>query len=176
MGNYYDGELYFKLKDDTPKDVLHDLLLLSSEEYSIENFTVIQNEKWGKHERYDYPAYNLKLKKSNDHEFYLFKVVFCMKGYRTYGDDLGEDIYDFLKQYIDKSVYDMSDGGFIGRVYDEDDTYDKTFYVEYDLFNQEIKRRKYLCNKDCFCFKENNLCEKYDICKRAYELGKQMKE
>lgn len=127
-------------------------------------------------ERYDYPAYDLKFKKCNDHEFYLFKVVFCMKGYRTYGDDLGEDIYDFLKQYIDKSVYDMSDGGFIGRVYDEDDTYDKTFYVEYDLFNQEIKRRKYLCNKDCFCFKENNLCEKYDICKRAYELGKQMKE
>ena len=33
MGNYYDGKLFFGLKKDIPKDVFHDLLLLSSEYY-----------------------------------------------------------------------------------------------------------------------------------------------
>lgn len=47
MGNYYDGKLSFALKEDTPKDVIHDLLLLSSECYSLSYFEVLQNEKWG---------------------------------------------------------------------------------------------------------------------------------
>lgn len=40
MGNYYDGKLFFGLKEDIPKDVLHDLLLLSSEDYSSLDFLV----------------------------------------------------------------------------------------------------------------------------------------
>lgn len=47
MGNYYDGKLFFGLKKDIPKDVFHDLLLLSSEDYSSLDFLVLQNEKWG---------------------------------------------------------------------------------------------------------------------------------
>lgn len=171
MSNYYEGKLNFRLKEDIPKDILHDLLLLSSEEYSRENFIVLQNEKWGRHERYDYPNYNLKLKKCDEHEFYLFEIDFCMKGYRIGTDDLGQDIYDFLKSYIDESVYDMSDGGYIGRIHDDDDTYDKNFYVNYDIFKREIEKRKYLCNADCYYHKENCLCDKYVVCKRAYQLG-----
>ena len=154
MSNYYEGKLNFILKEDIPKDILHDLLLLSSEEYSRENFIVLQNEKW---------------------EFYLFEIDFCMKGYRIGTDDLGQDIYDFLKSYIDESVYDMSDGGYIGRIHDEDGTYDKSFYVNYDIFNCEIEKRKYLCNADCYYHKENCLCDKYVVCKRAYQLGEQNK-
>ena len=173
MGNYYDGKLSFALKEDTPKDVIHDLLLLSSECYSLSYFEVLQNEKWGKHKGYDYPNYRLQLKKYNGHdECYLFETDFCMKGYRVDGDCLGEDIYEFLKQYIDETYYDMSDGGYIGRIYDEDDTYNKTFYVDYTKFNKELEKRRHLCNSDCCYYREGVLCDKYIVCERAYCLGK----
>lgn len=174
MGNYYDGKLFFGLKEDIPKDVLHDLLLLSSEDYSSLDFLVLQNEKWGKHKGYNYPNYKFQLRKSNDHEYYLFEIDFCMKGYRNGDDYLAEDIYEFLKQYIDESVYDMSDGGYIGRIHDEDGTYDKTFYINYDDFNKELERRKYLCSEDCYYYQKAVLCDKYDICKRAYQIGRKL--
>lgn len=173
MGNYYEGTLRFGLRSDIPKDVFHDLMLLSNKKYSIEDFKILKNEKWGKHERYDFPCYEFNLTNYNGREFYLFEVGFCMKGYRINEDDLGEDIYEFLKPYIDTTVYDMSDGGFIGEVSDEDDTYEKQFYVDYDILIKEIKKRAHLCNSNCFYFKCNTLCKKYNICKRAYELGRQ---
>lgn len=172
MGNYYEGTLRFKLKTDIPKDIFHDLLLLSSGDYLITDFIVLKNEKWGKHERCDFPNYSLNLKNRNGYEHYLFEVDICMKGYRAYGDDLGEDIYEFLKPYIDTTVYDMLDGGFIGEVHDEDRTYKKHFYADYDNVMKEIKNRSYLCNDTCNYFKNNTLCKNYDICKRAYKTGK----
>lgn len=169
MGNYYEGRMTFNLKKDLPKELLYELKILSSgSEHSTEYFKVLKDTKWLRHERYDYPEYILYI----EDRCYVFDIKFCMKGYRYEGYNLGEDIYEFLKQYIDKSMYDMSGGGYIGRIQDEDETYDKTFYVDYDLFYNEIERRKFLCNKDCWYFRENNLCDKYTVCERAYELGK----
>lgn len=175
MGNYYEGKLCFGIKENIPKDVLHDLLLLSNNSFLQENFAVLQNTKWGNHERYDYPSYNIQLKKYGKYAFYLFEIDFCMKGYCINGDDLGEDIYEFLKQYIDEYVYDMSDGGYIGRITDEDETYDKSFYVNYDKFNSKKEERKHLCNDNCRYYEEDVLCDKYNICDRAYQLGKKQK-
>ena len=130
---------------------MYELKILSSgKECPIEYFKVLKNTKWIKHERYDYPGYNLYL----EDDYYVFDIHFCMKGYRYDEYDLGQDIYEFLKQYIDETYYDMSDGGYIGRIYDEDDTYDKTFYVDYTKFNKELEKRRHLCNSDCCYYRE----------------------
>lgn len=169
MGNYYEGNMRFILKKDLPEDLLYELKILSSgKECPIEYFKVLKNTKWIKHERYDYPGYNLYL----EDDYYVFDIHFCMKGYRYDEYDLGQDIYEFLKQYIDETYYDMSDGGCIGRIYDEDDTYDKTFYVDYTKFNKELEKRRHLCNSDCCYYREGVLCDKYIVCERAYCLGK----
>lgn len=168
MGNYYEGNMTFVLKKDLPEDLLHELETLSGAKYSRENFKVLENTKWIKHEQYDYPIYDLYVEK----EYYVFDICFCMKKYCYDEYDLGQDIYDFLKQYIDESEYDMSDGGYIGRIHDEDDTYDKSFYIDYTAFNKELERRKYMCNNDCDYYRQGVLCDKYEVCERAYCLGK----
>ena len=178
MGNYYEGNLCFCLKNDTPKDILYDLAMISEREnnYHTENLKVLNDTKWGKHNRFNYPSYFFERKEYDNYNFYSFEVNFCTKGYLYKNDDLGQDIYDFLKPYIDESVYDMTIGGYIGNVEDEDGTYNKSFFINYDYFNEEVNRRKYLCNENCYYYKNDILCNKYLMCKRAYDLGKNNKK
>ena len=42
-----------------------------------------------------------------------------MKGYMYLGDDLGQDIYDFLYPYFNSDILDEADGGYIGTIEDD---------------------------------------------------------
>ncbi len=138
MGNYYEGQLIFKLKENIPKDLLHDLIKLS-EGCDKDDLKSLNNKHWYNHEKFDYPSYIFSKEEWNNHRYYLFIVNLCMKGYMSHNDDLGLNIYNSLIEYIDKSQYDMSDGGYIGKVCDEDGTYTKCFYVDYNILNNKNK-------------------------------------
>ena len=178
MGNYYKGALTFILQKDTPVELINDLHKLSycsdhGEDYRTEDFKILQDTKWFKHKRFKYPKYTItRYDFDSRRSIYEIFIQFCMKGYMDDDDDLGQDIYDALKPYIDEYEYnDISHGGYIGRIYDENCTYDKTFYVNEDIRKQEMKRRKHLCNPHCHSYKENYLCDQYEACNRAYLIG-----
>lgn len=176
MGNYYEGTLTFILRNDTPVEIINDLYKLSHcsdqcEDYVKEDFKILQNTKWFKHKRFNYPQYQFIKHDFDNRGTYELFIQFCMKGYIDGDDDLGQDIYDTLKPYIDTTAYDTSNGENLGNIHDEDGTYDKTFYADEDILKQEIKRRKYVCNQDCGGYKENCLCDRYAGCRRAYIRG-----
>lgn len=215
MGNYYEGDLRFVLKKDTPEDILKDLIKISflndRNKLSMMNISKkFLETDWLKHERCDYPNYTFnicvkenddyslkevekevlsflpniseyfeRLKEKNDDIYeckkrnkkeivsYVFDISFCMKGYQY----LGEYIFDYLFPYIDNSMYDMSYGGCVGHIKDEDGTYDKFFFIDVNLYKKEIESRQYLC-KDCKLGFPNELCKYWERCYRAYEIGK----
>lgn len=178
MGNYYKGALTFVLKNDTPVEIVNNLHQLSycsdhGEDYVRDYFKTLKDTKWFKHKRFNYPQYKFtQYDLSADRSIYEIFIRFCMKGYMDNDDDLGQDIYDTLKPYIDESEYDdISNGGYIGRIYDEDCTYDKTFYVNEDRLMEEMERRKHVCNPHCYSYKEKCLCDQYAACNRAYVRG-----
>ena len=178
MGNYYEGVLVFGLKKDIPEDLLHDLSLLTKD-CDEENFLdkllykELKESKWTNHYRPLYPTYYLEFYKSPTDEYtgWYFSINFCMKGYMYDGDDLGQDIYDFLQPYIDETAYNMANGGYVGKVEDEDGTYRKEFYVDYEQFNKIIESREYLC-KGCYKKMDGSLCNDWKYCKRAYDIGR----
>lgn len=171
MGNYYEGHLTFYFKKDIPKDLLLDLYKFNQREIKKEQLTVLRDTKWIQHERFNYPSYYTYKEDSSDS--YVFCVDFYMKGYLLGGNDLGESICDVLKPYLDEQSYDMSAGGFIGRICDEDDSYDKSFYINDEFFKKEMERRSYICNKDCWYFWDKRLCDRYKWCERVYKLGRE---
>lgn len=169
MGNYYEGHLTFYLKKDIPEELVYDLYELSKSEIRKENLSFLKNTKWIQHERFDYPNYNFH----KDDLCYMFEIKFCMKGYLINGNDLGKSIFEVLKPYIDIKFYNMPEGGCVGHIKDEDDTYDKYFYVSEEFFKKEMERRSYICNKDCWYFWDKRLCDKYQCCERVYKLGRE---
>lgn len=177
MGNYYEGEMVFILRHDTPTEIIDDLKTLATHrmlchDYNEDAFVILKKTKWFKHKRFYYPNYYFKTySRMHGNTGYIFKAVFCMKEYMIDRDDLGQDIYDTLKPYIDTTAYDTSNGENLGRIYDEDGTYDKTFYADEDIFKQEVERRKYICSQECGGYKENCLCDRYAGCRRAYVRG-----
>lgn len=103
MGNYYEGEMVFILRHDTPTEIINDLSTLakyrmSFNDYSEDTFGILQKTKWFKHERFYYPNYYFEHSYAHGHTVYVFKVVFCMKGYVIDRDDLGQDIYDIKEK------------------------------------------------------------------------------
>ena len=173
MGNYYEGRLTFYLKKDIPEELVYDLYELSKDEIKKENLSFLKNTKWIQHERFSYPHYYFESAVSDEGiKCWNLEIDFCMKGYQL-GFDLGSSIYDVLKPYIEERLYDMSYGGSIGHIEDEDDTYDKIFYIDEELLEKEMERRSYICNKDCWYFRDKRLCDRYKWCERVYKLGRE---
>ena len=82
-----------------------------------------------------------------------------------------QDIYDFLYPYFNSDILDEADGGYIGTIEDEDGTYRKEFYANYERFNKIIENREYLC-KGCYKKMDGSLCNDWKYCKRAYDIGR----
>lgn len=173
MGNYYEGKLIFELKRNLPDELLHDLSVLVSERSCDRDIKPLlqhrelKESKWMNHYRALYPTYTLEFSEG----VWFLTASFCMKGYMCLGEDLGQDIYDFLYPYFDSSILDEVDGGYLGTIEDEDGTYRKEFYANYEQFNKIIESREYLC-KDCYKKMDGSLCDDWKYCKRAYDIGR----
>lgn len=62
----------------------------------------------------------------------------------------------------------------IGSISDEDQTYYKSFWWDVDALNAEIKSREYLCEGCEYHKFREELCSRFEICERAFKLGKQL--
>lgn len=100
---------------------------------------------------------------------YCFEVRFCMKHY-MWDFDLGEAIVEYFKPYVDISLYNDGNGGYIGHIDDEDSTYFKTFYVD-EEHHPVTKARLPICG-GCPLEVNSGTCENFWLCERAYNLGK----
>lgn len=101
---------------------------------------------------------------------YRLNIRFNMKHYLNNKLDLGIILCNFLKPYIDENIYDMNEGGYIGTIRDEDFTYRKEFYINQFFLKEKLKEREFLC-QNCNYYLHDSLCENYDLCKRAYDIG-----
>lgn len=192
MGNYYEGTLRFFIRKDIPKEDFNDLKLMNDRCDQKESYSEkLQNSRWFQHERWDrvytdlfhvchydgddadgyclLPVDEIDIPADITVVGYLFEVRICTKGYRTDGNDLGEAIVDYLIGMCDLSLYE-DDIGMIGRVNDEDETYDREFHIDEEAFKKEQEKKKFLC-EGCRFWSEKLTCEEWDRCYRAYMIG-----
>ncbi|MDO4282061.1 MAG: hypothetical protein Q4D02_00310 [Clostridia bacterium] len=102
---------------------------------------------------------------------YYVVVRLNTKYYRSDGD-LGEFICEYFKPFIDTQLYDMTDGGYIGMVEDEDGTYKRSFYIDEKPLKEKLRSIEYLCKGCEQNIHKNYICEYVTLCKRAYDLGR----
>lgn len=187
MGNYYEGTLRIPLKKNISKNLKNALIKMCYWQEEIKKPKEWENEECFKHERWDYPnfSFGFVLKENEDIEIleyegedfndetyypkkfwqnlvgYYLDIRFCMKGY----NQLGEKYINWLKPFMDNKL-----SNYLGEIKDEDGTYKKQFFIDDTILKKEIDSRKYICN-GCNNFNENFLCDNFDICKRAYNIG-----
>lgn len=183
MGNYYEGILTIPLLKNISEDLKKALIGLSYWKETIEKPKLWEKESCFQHERWDSPkmSFGFILKSGyleyegepiedetlyskdfwNDLIGYYFQLNFCMKNY----NNLGELYVEWLRPYVNTEY------GYLGNIHNEDQSYNKDFFINEDIFKQEIKDREYLC-KSCDKFISTCLCKNYFYCCRAYNLGK----
>lgn len=202
MGNYFEGTLRFGFNNDPNDELFNDLNLLNKGVRDKEKYSkTMQESEWFKHERWDYPGFDLDgcwKNKNDETDFfylnvdsekelekddmkcfekvcYILTVNFCMKGYRKNGD-LGEMIVDYFRPYCDEELYNP-ENTYIGTIQDENSTYSRDFYLDKSHMKILDEKKEYTINMICPECPKNNyvgieFCRQWKDCLRAYELGK----
>lgn len=186
MGNYYQGTITIRLKNDLTKDVEDFLKWLSGglQEKSLNDFPLFKNHEYFKKKNYNYPIFEYgKLVKWNDEECFFsydedirqyniktsditgryLKININMKAY----NNQMECFLELIRPYIDESA-----PNYIGEIHDEDGRYRKCFYTNENILLKEIKEREILCG-NCEWNRPLTLCDSYSRCKRAYDIGRE---
>ena len=193
MGNYYGGTLKFFIRRDITKEDFIDLKMMADgcaqkELYSkkLQESSWFQHKRWiwvcaelfylcsyeaeGKDERYLISVDEEEVPENVDPIGYMLDVTIHTKGYRYGGNDLGEAIVDSLIDMCDISLYNDAFGT-IGRIRDEDCTYDREFHMDEEGFKKHQENMKFLC-EGCSSWSDEHICDHWDKCLRAYEIGK----
>lgn len=165
MGNYYEGIISFRLKKDTPRNIVDMLNFLDANLVvgcDRPTFEAVINEFNINHEgaeKYDtFPNVN----KCGDY----VRLSICTKHFKT-NSILW--MIDMCRPYM---VNDGPEDNYLGNISDEDGYYDKSFYINDEMFKNEMKKRYFICNPSCDKFNKDVACNFYDICIRAYNIGK----
>lgn len=79
------------------------------------------------------------------------------------------DVYS--DAYEDEENVNAKNSNYLGRAYDEDGYYNQEFYWDSSKFDKELEERMYIC-KGCEKLSKYNLCYNWELCKRAYNIGK----
>lgn len=184
MGNYYEGKLMIRLKNNLNKEVESFLMWLSDgmEKIDLSDFPLFREHVYFKKNHYEYPnfEYGIIVSEKEDEwpiPYYnikeydivqediigkYLKIDICMKGY----DAHMESFLDLIRPYVDETA-----PNYVGEIHDEDGRYNKRFYLDEKALLGEIKKREYLC-AGCENNKPLTLCDYYTMCKRAYNIGK----
>lgn len=196
MGNHYEADIVAKINNNVPKELM-DKLVDMSREFEGEGpfidigpiLTKLNNQKWSEYEL-DYVLDDnlsekakefakemgfsfdnnrrllfLKLEDYSIHEAYILHITCSTKYY--FSENVEQKILDLieeLKPYRDKEF------NYLGKIKDEDCTYEKDIYWDYEEFEKAKRDREFVC-RGCNQPHENTLCEYFDSCKRAYEKG-----
>lgn len=175
MGNYYEGELSLKLLRTTPKKIIDKLIKIGNR-YEFDNeYTNLNYENGG----LEYPAIHIYTDSSYEeideiNEEYEAKggfdvlISYCTKYYNKKSEQF---LIDIIKELVPYRYPNSSN--YLGCISDEDHTYKKFFYWDFERFHEIEKRREFLC-KDCNLRESYNgdeLCDHFERCKRAYNIG-----
>lgn len=195
MGNYYEADIYARINNKAPKELMDKLIDLSNRvdpwDYYIgitPELTEINNKKWYEYE-IDYVLLDelsekakefakdlgislennafLKLEDYSIHKAYIINIRCCTKHYFTEGVE--EKILNLIEEL--KPYRDGKDN-YLGRIKDEDQTYKKDLFWDYKEFERNKRDREFVCH-GCDKLHESILCNYFDICKHAYDKGYQ---
>ena len=200
MGNYFEADIVAKINNKAPKELMDKLVDMSVCYWMHKEikdgpfiqvspmFTKDNYKKWDEFE-IDYALEDklsdeakkfitemgvqikdrylltLKLEDYSIHEAYILHITCCTKHY--YESNVEQKILDLVEEL---KPYRDHEFNYLGEIKDEDFTYRKEIYWDYEEFEQAKKDREFVC-KDCNQPHENALCEYFDGCKRAYNLG-----
>ena len=152
MGNYYEGNIRFILKKDLPEFIIDALLFIQDKDFKMpkkySGIDIFNAENRNK-VNIDFSAIiddmdnTLFIDKDNykyitntyENQIigYDLFVSIILKGKDNY-NNIGDKWYDFFKNYIDISLseeyFKLKGDNLLGRVYDEDCTYDKCYFLE----------------------------------------------
>jgi len=92
------------------------------------------------------------------------------KHFKEYNDE--EKIIKIIERF--RPFKSKNSKNYIGSISDENQTYYKSFWWDVDVLNTEIENRKYLCEGCQYHKFREELCSRFEICKRAFNLGKQL--
>jgi len=196
MGNYYTGDIIARINNKVPKELMDKLIDMSnkpSNEFRIHiipELTEINDRKWYEYEIDFILSDDLseeakefvkglgfslenhddifsKLEDYSIHEGYIINIRCCTKRYFVEGiEEKILSLIEELKPYRDDKA------NYLGRIKDEDFTYEKNLFWDYKEFERTKKDREFVC-RGCDKPHENALCDYFNICKRAYDKGYQ---
>lgn len=152
MGNYYKGNIRFILRKDLPEFIMDALLFIQDKDFKIpKKYSGIDifNEENRNKVNIDFSAiidnidntmfidkdnykYIINTYKNQIIGYELF-VSIVLNGKDNY-NNIGDKWYDFFKNYINiplsEEYFTLKGDNLLGRIYDEDCTYDKSYFLE----------------------------------------------
>lgn len=202
MGNYYEGSFFVRLNNIPDKlrlildgiknksykddfilfDENHDIsclhieegvLLYETDEALKENDVEFEVTEDMRYFTLGYNSFKKLLEENSEvismceQRGYWIKVSVCKKNYNK---EL-ELFLDYIRGFIDKDINPL----IVGHIKDEDGYCDKDLYLNIEKFEELYNSRKFLCNGCDYC-KKDSLCDNYELCKRAYDLGAKKEE
>ena len=200
MGNYYTGDIIARINNKVPKELMDRLIDMSNEpnngfhidiipelteindrklyEYKIDSLLDDLPEKTKEKAKKftkglgillenNYDTMSLKLEDYSIHKGYIIDIGCCTKYY--FAEGIEEKIFSIIEEL--KPYRDDKDN-YLGRIKDEDFTYEKDLFWDYKEFEKTKRDREFVC-RGCDKPHENALCDYFNICKRAYDKGYQ---
>ena len=190
MGNYYEGELTFRVNNKIPADILNEFIKYHSSEKPLKPFGNIAAVRvWYYHNDLDCDILTTKINDPTKYPEFFIEFSICSKHYTKEQTEkelvfirdklkpykiLNDDIEDLSPDLLLSMEYIELSKNYIGEVKDEDHTYHKIFLWDDTVLDNVIASRKYLCNGCKFSNVPNTntaICDRYIVCKRAYDLG-----
>ena len=169
MGDYYEGSIRFKLKKCTPKNIIDMLKFLYTDYYIPANRPTFKEviDKFGINcndaEKYDEFPDVTKYRNN-------VCLSICTKHFKR-NSILW--MIDICRPYM---VSSTPIDNYLGTISDEDGYYYKEFYADEDIFRKQMEERSFICNTTCARFNKDALCHNYNMCERAYNIGKSENE
>lgn len=155
--NSFKNNIINKNAQDTQKLVYQDLLIQYNKDVDDEDVKFFERVK---NDEIDYENINVN----------QIEISCNTKHFKEYNDE--EKIIKIIERFRPFKSKDSEN--YIGLISDENQTYYKSFRWDNNALNAEIKSREYLC-KDCEYHKfREELCSRFEICNRAFNLGKQL--
>ena len=155
MGNYYEGELTFRVNNKIPADILNEFIKDHDPE-RLFGFTATARV-WYYRNDLDCDVLTTKINDPTKYPEFFIEFYICSKHYTKQTEKDIISLRDKLKPYrILNEIDDLSpsienrelSANYIGEVRDEDHTYHKIFLWDDTVLDNIIASRKYLCN-DC---------------------------
>ena len=187
MGNYYTGTLRFVLPSTCDSDLINDLHILTKNSMSFlqdEEFNHMvfrelsesfKTSNWFNNTSFGYIDYNIwKLYDDAKRKIigYYFEANIHTKIYHP-STPIANDIVNYLRPHMGIDLlyeFGYDEDFLIGTIEDEDYDYKKSYYLKECYLQNKQDERKHICN-GCEQHNPDYLCDNWDICKRAYDLG-----